>query len=54
MTWYDLTIEQAQNVYTIIKDAELTDFEKEIKVLCLLLNYDEQTVNSWPLSTLLS
>ena len=50
MTWHDLTIEQAQQVYNIIKDDNVTDFEKEIKVLCLLLNYDEGTVNSWPLS----
>lgn len=51
MTWHDLTIEQAQHVYNIIKDDNITDFEKEIQVLCLLLGYDEQTVNSWPLST---
>lgn len=49
MTWNDLTIEQAQVVYSIVKDKSLNDIEKEIKAVCYLLGEDEAEVNTWSL-----
>lgn len=49
MTWKDLTIEQAQEVYKIIKDNSLNEIEQEIKAVCYLLEEDETEVNTWSL-----
>ena len=52
MTWKDINIKTFKKINKIIKDETLTDFEKEISLISILFNIDEDELYDMDLHTL--
>ena len=52
MTWNDINIKTFKKINEIIKDANLTDIEKEITLISIIFNLDEDDLYDMDLKTL--
>ena len=52
MTWNDINIKTFNKINEIIKDANLTDVEKEISLISIIFNLDEDSLYDMDLQTL--
>lgn len=52
MTWKDINIKTFKKINKIIKDSNLTDVEKEISLISILFNIDEDDLYDMDLQTL--
>lgn len=50
MNWNKITVGQYQKILPIVEDANLTDLDKLVKVICAITDLSELEVDSWPLS----
>lgn len=52
MTWRDINIKKFKQINSIIKDETLTDIEKEISLISIIFNLDEDSLYDMDLKTL--
>ena len=52
MTWKDINIKKFKEINRIIKDTNLTDVEKEISLISIIFNLDEDSLYDMDLQTL--
>jgi hypothetical protein len=47
-SWDGITIKDYMNYKCILDDRNISDFEKQLEILALLLNVDRKEMNDWP------
>ena len=52
MNWNNITLKQYQDLYPVLMDDTLTDLDKAVRVLSIILNVTEDEIDSWPLEKL--
>ena len=52
MTWKDINIKKFKEINSILKDTNLTDVEKEISLISIIFNIDEDSLYDMDLQTL--
>ena len=52
MTWNDINIKTFKKINEIVKDTNLTDVEKEISLISIIFNLDEDSIYDMDLQTL--
>ena len=52
MTWRDINIKKFKEINSILKDTNLTDIEKEISLISIIFNLDEDSLYDMDLKTL--
>ncbi len=52
MTWRDINIKKFKQINSILKDTNLTDVEKEISLISIIFNLDEDSLYDMDLQTL--
>ncbi len=52
MNWNNITLKQYQDLYPVLMDDTLTELDKAVRVLSIILNVTEDEIDSWPLEKL--
>lgn len=52
MNWTNITLKQYQDLYPVLTNETLTELDKAVQVLSIILNINEDEIDSWPLEKL--